>query len=340
MDKNMVKKTRLLLLFLVSAINAAFCQNKQAYHIAKIFHIKSDGGYDYTTVDSASDRLYLSHGSQVNILNKRSGDSIGVIKSEKDVHGIAVVHALGKGYISNGTRNDVLVFDLTTNKTLAHIPTGKFADGIFYDSYSKKVITCNGMSKNMSIIDPTSDRVVATVQLTGWPEAAVSDGSGKIYVNNAEKSEIDVIDASSYKILEQWPLAPGKGPSGLAIDRNTMRLFAGCGNKLLMVMNALNGSIITSLPIGAECDAVGFDANLKIVYSSNGEGTLTIIKELPSDKYVVTENLSTRKGARTIAVDQLTHMVYLPFGKFGSKKPGAFRPSVLPGTFQVLVISR
>ncbi len=330
----------LLILFVAVASHSAYSQSKQTYHIAKIFHIKSGGGYDYTTVDSASDKLYLSHGSQVIILNKNSGDSIGVVKSEKDVHGIALVHALGKGYISNGGQDNVLVFDLKTDKILAQVPTGKFADGIFYDPFSNKVITCNGRSKNMTIIDPTTDQVVATVQLTGWPEAAVSDGDGRIYVNNAEKSEIDVIDAASYKILEQWPLAPGKDPSGLAIDRNTMRLFVGCGNKLLVVMNALNGKIVTSLPIGDECDAVGFDVKLKTVFSSNGEGTLTIIKELSGDKFMVTENLATRKGARTMAVDQITHLLYLPFGEFGPKQPGSFRPSIIPGTFQVLVISQ
>jgi DNA-binding beta-propeller fold protein YncE len=331
-------KTLILSLLLALSIHTTNAQKAQTYQIAKTFHIKSDGGYDYTTVDSVSDRLYLSHGSQVNVLNKTSGDSVGVIKSEKDVHGIALVHALGKGYISNGSLNEVLVFDLNTNKVLAHVPTGKFADGIFYDSYSNKVITCNGMSKNMTVIDPTNDQAVATIQLTGWPETAVSDGKGKIYVNNAEKSEIDVIDAVSFKVINQWPLAPGKGPSGLAIDKNTMRLFAGCENKLLVVMNALNGKIVTSLPIGGECDAVGFDMKLKTVYSSNGEGTLTIIKELSADKFAVTENLTTRKGARTMAVDQVSHMLYLPFGEFGPKKPGTFRPSVLPGTFQVLVV--
>lgn len=336
----MKTKPFFILVLLATTVASGYSQNQPGYHIFKTFHIQGDGGYDYTTVDSASNRLYLSHGNQVNVLDKNTGDSIGVIQTEKDVHGITLVLAAGKGYISNGSLNSVLVFDLKTNKVLGHVPTGKFADGIFYDSWSKKVVTCNGMSKNMTIIDPATDRAVATVQLSGWPEAAVSDGAGKIYVNNAEKSEIDVIDASTYKILEQWPLAPGKGPSGLAIDRTTMRLFAGCENKLLVVMNAINGKIIASLPIGEECDAVGFDTKLNAVYSSNGEGTLTIIKELSADKFVIAENLATKKGARTMAVDQITHLVYLPFGEFGPKKPGSFRPSVIPGTFQVLVIGQ
>jgi DNA-binding beta-propeller fold protein YncE len=310
------------------------------YKISQTFHIKSGGGYDYTTVDSLSNRLYLSHGTQVNIVNKMTGDSISVIKTDKDVHGIALAHEFGKGYISNGSSNSVLVFDLKTFKVLARVPAGEFTDGIFYDDYSKQVITCNGRGKSMTVIDPSTDKVAATIQLTGWPETAVSDGKGKIYVNNAEKSEIDVIDAKTYKIINTWPIAPGKSASGLAIDRITMRLFAGCDNQKLIVMNAENGNVVTSVPIGDECDAVGFDKKLMTVYSSNGEGTLTIIKEQSADKFEVIQNLKTKKGARTQAVDQITHKVYLPTGEFAPKKAGEFRPSLIPGTFQVLVVEK
>ena len=322
----------------IIAISNAHAQTKAAHRIEKTFHIKSGGGYDYITVDPASDRLYISHGTQVNVISKTTGDSIGVIKTEKDVHGIALVPALNKGYITNGSANSAVVFDLKTFKILAHVPAGQFADGILYDDFSKKVITCNGKSKNMTFIDPATDKVAATVQLSGWPEAAASDGAGKIYVNNAEKSEIDVIDASTYKIVNTWPIAPGKSASGLAIDRKTMRLFAGCDNKLLIVMDAKNGKVITSVPIGDECDAVGFDKELNTVYSSNGEGTLTIIKESPSGKFSVAQNLKTKKGARTLAVDPGTHLVYLPTGEFAPKKAGDFRPGIIPGTFQVLVV--
>jgi DNA-binding beta-propeller fold protein YncE len=320
-----MKKSILTIVTLLSAaLSSVYAQD---YHVANTFHIKSSGGYDYITVDSASDNLYVSHGMQVNILNKTTGDSIGVIKTDKDVHGIALVHALGKGYISNGGANSVLVFDLKTNQTLGHVPTGMFSDGIFYDDFSKKVISCNGRSKNMTVIDPATDQPIATIQLTGWPETATSDGAGKIYVNNAEKSEIDVIDATTYQILNTWPLAPGKGPSGLAIDRQTMRLFAGCDGNLLVVMNATNGKIVATLPIDDECDAVGFDKKLKTVYSSNGEGTLTIIKELSPDQFTVAQVLKTQKGARTQAVDQITHMIYLPTADFKPKDPKSFRPS-------------
>jgi len=214
-----MKKYYFLSIIILALKLSPFAQNKSAYHISGEFPIPSSGGYDYLTVDSASEKLYVSHGSQVNILNKTTGDSIGVIKTEKDVHGIALVHALGKGYVSNGSLNKVLVFDLATNKVLSYVPTGKFSDGIFYDDFSNKVISCNGMSKNMTVIDPSADTVFATIQLTGWPETAVSDGKGTIYVNNAEKAEMDVIDATTFKIKYNWPNKPGVGASGLAIDR-------------------------------------------------------------------------------------------------------------------------
>jgi DNA-binding beta-propeller fold protein YncE len=316
----------------------SYAQNKPAYHISGTFSIKGSGGYDYMTVDSASEKLYVSHGSQVIILNKNTGDSLGVIKTEKDVHGIALVHALGKGYISNGTLNKVLVFDLISNKILKYVPTGKFADAIFYDDFSNKVITCNGMSKNMTVIDPAGDTVVATIQLSGWPETAVSDGKGNIYVNNAEKAEMDVIDATTFKITHQWPNKPGTGASGHAIDRETMRLFATCGNKRMIVMDASNGNVVTSFPIGEGADGAGFDNSLKTVYSSNGDGTLTVIKELSADKFILTGNVVTKPGARTITVDQKTHKVYLPSGLFKPASKETFRPEIIPGTFKILVV--
>lgn len=333
-----MKRSYLLSVFLLLAAISAHCQNKSAYHITAMYPIRSGGGYDYMTVDSASEKLYVSHGSQVNVLNKNSGDSIGVIKTEKDVHGIALVPALGKGYISNGTLNKVLVFDLATNKTLKYVPTGKFADAIFYDDFSGKVITCNGMSKNMTVIDPAADTVVATIQLTGWPETAVSDGKGHIYVNNAEKAEMDVIDATTFKLIHTWSNKPANGASGLAIDRASMRLFATCENKQMIIMDATNGKVIAGFRTGSGADGVGFDNQLKTAYSSNGEGTLTVIKELSPDKFSLVGNVITRPGARTIAVDQQTHKIYLPSGSFKEPTKESFRPQLIPGTFKILVV--
>ncbi len=333
-----MKKYYFLATIILAAAISSYAQKKSAYQISSSFPIKSGGGYDYLTVDPASEKLYVSHGSQVNILNKTTGDSIGIIKTEKDVHGIALVHDLGKGYISNGSLVKVLVFDLATNQTLGYVQTGKFADAIFYDDFSKKIISCNGMSKNMTVIDPTADTVFATIQLTGWPETAVSDGKGNIYVNNAEKAEMDVIDANTFTIKHNWPNKPGTGASGLSIDRENMRLFATCENKLMIVMDATTGKIIASLPTGEGADGAGFDNQLKTAYSSNGDGTLTVIKELPTGKFIVVENVSTKPGARTITVDQNTHKIYLPSGSFKPAAKGSFRPQMIEGTFKILVV--
>ena len=223
---------------------------------------------------------------------------------------------------------------------LGHVPTGDFSDGIFYDDFSKKVISCNGKSKNMTVIDPITDKPVATIQLSGWPETAVSDGAGKIYVNNSEKAEVDVIDESTYKVIKRWPNAPAKGASGLAIDRVNMLLFAGCDEKKLIVINAHSGKTIATLPIGDESDAICFDKKRKLVFSTNGDGTLTIIKEITPVKFVFIQTLNTKKGARTMALDQVTHMIYSTTGDFAVKKQGEFRPRLIPGTFEVLVIKK
>ena len=335
-----MKKYFLLTAILLMAVFFSFAQNKPSFYIAKIFPIQSDGGYDYLTVDSLSNNLYVSHGSQVNILNKNTGDSTGVIKTEKDVHGIALVPSLGKGYISNGSMNRVLVFDLVTHKTLKYVPAGEFTDGIFYDDFSNKVITSNGRGKSMTVIDPVTDTVVATIQLTGWPEAAVSDGKGHIYVNNAEKAEVDVIDTNTFTIIHQWPNTPGAGASGLAIDRQNMRLFATCRNKMMIVMDATNGNVINSFPTGDGADGAAFDSRLKNAYSSNGQGTLTVIKELGPNHFTLAGDVVTKPGARTIAVDQKTHKIYLPSASFKPAEKGSFRPQVIPGTFKILVLEK
>ena len=329
-----------LLAALLLPAGASFAQTKPSYRVSAAFAIEGGGGYDYLTVDSTSEKLYVAHGSHVNILNKNTGNSMGVIDVEKDAHGIALVPSLGKGYISNGTMNQVLVFDLATNKILRHVPTGKFADAIFYDDFSKKVITCNGGSKNMTVIDPMTDAVVATIQLSGWPETALSDGKGHIYVNNSEKQELDVIDATTFKVTHRWPNKPGTGASGLRMDQASMRLFATCGNKRMIVMDATNGKVIASFPTGDGADGAGFDNRLKTAYSSNGEGTLTIVKELSATKFVLVGNVVTKPGTRTIAVDQTTHKVYLPCAVFKPATKESFRPEMIPGTFKILTVER
>ena len=331
-------KTILIICLLLLIVKTNVIAQKSGYRLADSFHIASSGGWDYIAVNK--NKLYVSHGTQVNILDKANGDSLGIIPNTTGVHGIAFVNELNKGYTSNGRLNNVTVFDLTTNKILTQISTGLNPDAIFYDDYSKKIITCNGRSNSLSIIDPVTDKLVDTVALSGKPETAVSDGAGKVFVNIENKSAISEIDMKSLKVENTWLIAPGESPSGLSIDRKTKRLFAGCDNKILVILNAENGSVVTTPAIGDGCDGTAFDPELSYVYSSNGEGTLTIIKEISKDKYEVVENVITKRGARTLAIDQETHIVYLPTANFKPAENGQRRPPIIPGSFQVLVVKK
>jgi YVTN family beta-propeller protein len=332
-----MKKVIITYLVLVAAQTGVIAQ-KSGYYVADSFHIASAGGWDYITVNK--NRLYVSHGIQVNILDKNNGDSLGVIPNTTGVHGIAFDNELNKGYTSNGRLNSVTVFNISTNKILSEIPTGMNPDAIFYDDYSKKIITCNGRSNSLSIIDPITDKVVDTVALSGKPETAVSNGAGKVFVNIESKSEISEIDMKSLTVENTWPIAPGESPSGLSMDRRTNRLFAGCDNKMLVVLNADNGNVVSTPAIGDGCDGTAFDPQLNYIFSSNGEGTLTIIKEISKDKFEVVENLVTKRGARTLTVDPLSNIVYLPTANFKPAQTGERRPPMVPGSFQVLVVKK
>lgn len=328
-------------LLLSTALFFAFSLNAQGVknpHIIKTFHIASAGGWDYLAVSPANEWLYVSHGTQVNILNKTTGDSVGVIPNTTGVHGIAFAASNGKGYTSNGRLNSVTVFDINSNKVIGQIPTGVNPDAILYESFSRKIITCNGRSKNLSIIDPSVDKVIDSIDVGGKPETAVSDESGHLFVNIEDKNEIVQIDTKSYKVLNHWSIAPAEGPTGLAYDSKTKRLFAGC-EKSLVVVNAENGKIVSKLPIGEGCDGVVFDPETKTIYTANGEGNMNMIVEQSDEVFKSIGSVSTKKGARTIALDPKTHLLYLPTAEFEpqiSESKG--RPKMIPGTFQVLVV--
>jgi YVTN family beta-propeller protein len=332
------KKLFLLMAF-VSQLNILHAQGISGYYVAAAFHISGPGGWDFIAVDPGSNRLYQSHGTVVNILDRTTGDSVGIIPNTTGVHGIAFVDELGKGYTSNGKINTVTVFDLKTDSIIGQIATGLNPDAILYDGFSKKIITCNGKNKNLSIIDPVTDKVVDSIAVGGKPEVPVTDNAGKVYVNIEDKSEIVEIDMSTMQVINHWPLVYGEGPTGLAIDTKTKRLFSGCDNKLLIVMDADNGKVIDKLPIGDGCDGVGFDSTLRYVFASCGEGTLTVINETTNNKCKVLDIVPTKKGARTIAVDQQTHTVYLPTADFEPSVPNT-KPKVIPGTFEVLVLKK
>lgn len=335
----MKKKVALALLLLSFCTRTTLlAQAKTGIHLLQTHQVSGDEGWDYLLADHTQNKLYVSHGLQVNIINETTGNSIGVISNTPGVHGIAIVAALKKGYTSNGKSGECTVFDLHTNAVLRKIKVGENPDAIFYDDFSKKLFVFNGHSLNASIIDPVKDQVIATIPLGGKPETGVSDGKGKVYVNIEDKNEVVCVDASTFKVIKRFKLAGGEEPSGLAIDRVTSRLFVGCSNKVLIVLDANTGKQITTLPIGEGSDGVVFDPQLKFVYSANGEGTLTIIKEFNANKFEVLENVKTKKGARTIALDEVNHHVFLPTAdlKSGEGK----KVARIPGTFKVLTFGK
>ena len=335
-----MKKITSLLVIVVIACNSLWAQKE--FHTISTFHIQSPGGWDYIAVGPGNNRLYVSHGTQVNILNQTTGDSIGVIENTTGVHGIAFDKSQNKGFTSNGRLNTVTVFDLTTNKVLAQVPTGQNPDAIMYEPFTKKIITCNGRSKNLSIIDPVDNKLIDSIPVGGKPETAVSNGEGKMYVNIEDKNEIVVVDLKTSSVEAHWPLAPAEEPTGLSFDKKTNRLFAGCGNKLLAVVDASNGKVVTTLPIGDGCDGDGFDATTKNIFTSNGEGTMSIYHEKSANEYELVATVNTKRGARTIAVDGQTHLIYLPTADFEQPNPAApkERPKMIPGSFQVLVVGQ
>ena len=333
-----MKKLTLVFLLILFVCNVK-AQSKTGFHILKNLPIASSGGWDYITVDGASKRIYTSHGNQVNVLSTTTGDSIGYIPNTPGVHGIALVKALNKGYISAGRANAVVVFDLKTLKVISQIPVGENPDAIFYDDFSKKIMTCNGRSKDATVLDPKTDQVVATIPLNDKPETAVSDGKGKIFINGEGTSTLIVIDATTYKEITRYKIDGGESPTGLDIDRKTNRLFIGCGDtKTMVVMDPANGKTVGKFPIGGT-DGVVFDPALKLAYASNGEGTISVIKETSADKLEFVENIPSEPSARTIGIDLITHKLYLPAAKT-EPNPAGGRPKQVPGTFHIIEVGK
>jgi len=327
--------------FFVWALLLMIMQSNYAqsgYKITNTFHIAGNGWWDYLAVHG--NKLYVSHGSQVNILDKNTGDSLGIIKGTNGVHGIAFDEAQGKGYTSNGQLNNVFVFDIETGKIIDSIATGKNPDAIMYEPYIKKIITCNGQSNDLTVIDPLAGKTVNTILLPGKPETAISNHTGKLFVNIEDKNEIAVVDLQKMKVEKTFSLQNGEEPTGLAYDYETKKLFAGC-DKLLVVIDAVSGNVIDKIIIGEGCDGVAFDYSTKTIFTANGaSGTMTVIKEQSAGKFSVVENVSTKQGARTITIDESTHTLYLPTADFSKSKTANQRPAIIPGSSQVLVVTR
>jgi YVTN family beta-propeller protein len=307
-----------LLIFAMSfTLMAASAQAADSYHITQKIPVAGQGGWDYLAVDESARRLYVSHGTQVEVLDVDSGAIVGKIANTPGVHGIAVAPELGRGFVSNGQSSTVTIFDLKTLETIAEVPVGKKPDAIIYDPGTSRVFAFNGDSNSATAIQAADGKVVGTVDLGGGPEFAVADGTGYVYDNVEDANLVLKINSRTLKVEQRWPTAPCASPSSIAMDRANRRLFIGCRSKVMAVMNADTGKVIATLPIGDHVDATAFDPASRLVFNSNGEGTITVIRQDSPDKYSVVENVKTLPKAKTMALDPKTHRLFLSTAEAG-----------------------
>jgi YVTN family beta-propeller protein len=291
--------------------------NAGGYSVTKKIPIAGQGSWDYLTVDEDARRLYVSHGTQVEVLDIDSLNIAGSIPKTPGVHGIAIAPELGRGFVSNGQSSSVTIFDLKTLKPIAEVPTGKKPDAIIFDPATSLVFAFNGESNSATAIDAATGKVVGTVDLGGGPEFAAADDKGFVFNNLEDESLVVKINSRELKVEQRWPTAPCSSPSSMAIDRANRRLFIGCRSKVMAVLDADTGKVITTLPIGDHVDATAFDPETKLVFNSNGEGTITVIHQDSPDTYSIVETVKTAPRAKTMTLDPKTHRLFLSTAENG-----------------------
>ncbi len=342
-------KTKYLLFLNVIALSVAGIITTKLYaadgpyHFLKEIPIAGEGGWDCLSVDEAGRRLYVSHGTEVVVVDLDKEAVVGTITNTPGVHGLAVVSDLQRGFTSNGRENKANMVDLKTLNTLSKVDTGENPDAVLYDPGQKEVYIFNGRGQSATVIEPKSGKVVATVSLGGKPEFGAADPkAGRVYNNLEDKSQVVAVDTKTHQVVNTWPAAPGEEPSGLAIDPVHHRLFLGCGNKLMVMMNSENGKVIASVPIGDGVDGAEFDPGTQYAFASCRDGTVTIAHEDGPDRLTVVQTLATQRGSRTMTIDTKTHKIYLAAAKFEAPTQpapagGRSRPRMVPGTFKILV---
>jgi YVTN family beta-propeller protein len=328
----MVKRFCLILVATVQCV-AAQTEYKSLTQIP----IGGEGGWDILTIDDAARRLYLSHATKVVVVDIDANKVAGEIADTPGVHAFMPVPEAGRGFSSNGKENKASVVDLKTLATLSKVETGDGPDAMAYDAKRGEVYVFNHKGGSATVIDAKSNKVVATITLGGIPEFGVADGqAGRVYCNLEDKSEVVAIDTAKHEVVARWPLAPGKEPSGIALDAAHHRLFSTC-DKLMTMLDTNTGKVVASVPTPGGVDGCAFDDAAQLAFASSGEGSVTIAKEDSSDKLSVVQTLQTQRGARTIALDPKTHRIYLPTADFGpASSPGA-RPAITPNTMRLLV---
>ncbi|MGB9433685.1 MAG: hypothetical protein WBQ89_15695 [Candidatus Acidiferrum sp.] len=301
-----------VLLFAVAAFAAI------NYQLLKKVPVPGTGGWDYVTVDHAARRVYVSHSTQVDVLDADSFALIGTILNTPGVHGIAIAPEAGRGYISAGKADAVVAFDLKTLKPLGEIKVGKKPDAIIYEPLTKRIYVMNGDSENITVLNASDGSVAGTIALGGGPEFAVSDGKGNLYVNLEEQNETLHIDVNTMQVKDRWPLAPCATPTSLAMDTENRRLFVGCRSKHLAVLNADTGKIVFTAPIGDHVDAGAFDNKTRLVYLSTGDGKVFVFRQDSPDKYSVAQEINTKPGAKTMGYDSKTGNLFVPTSENGA----------------------
>ena len=323
----------------------SYAQTPAGYHLIKKTVVGGEGGWDYLLADAEGSRLYLSHGSQVEVLDLKSHEKVGVIPNTPGIHGIAVVNKANVGYTTNGRPNTATMFDLKTFKPLSDIPTGKKPDAILYDRFSERVFIFNNEGSSATVLEAATGKVVGTAELGGAPEAAVTDDKGMIFVNLEDKNEIVGFDAKTLAVKHRWSLGKGEEPTGLAFDKVHHRLFSTCHNNLMIVLDSQTGKELAQVPIGSGVDGAVFDTAFGAAISSNGEGSLTVVKEEKPGQFSAVQTVATERGARTLTIDPKTNHIFTITAQYGTAPAATTenprpRAPVMPGSFMVLEYGR
>ncbi len=311
-----MKKIIVMLAIVLGTVAAALAAS--AYHLLKTIPVGGQGSWDYLSIDEVNRRLYVSHETQVEVLDPDSKMVVGKISNTLGVHGIAIAPELGRGFTSNGAAASVTIFDLKTLKQLAQVPTGKKPDAIVYDPASRRVFVMNGGNNNSTVIDASTGKVMGTIDLGGGPEFATANSSGDVFVNLEDESLVLRIDSRGLTVKNRWPLAPCERPSSMAIDRANHRLFIGCRSKVMAVLNAETGVVITTLPIGDHVDASAFDPPTGLIFNSTGEGSVDVFHQDSPDQYSLVTRIPTCPGSKTMALDLKTHQLFVPANESGN----------------------
>jgi DNA-binding beta-propeller fold protein YncE len=335
---------RLTILFLSGALLYA-AGPATNYKITREIAIGGEGSFDYLTVDSDNNRLFVSHATQVEVVDIESGKVTGKIQNTPGVHGIAIAREFNRAFISNGNDDSVTMFDLKTLETIGKVKTGGKPDAILYDKFSKRVFVMNAKDSTATAIDAEKGTVAGTIPLGGKPEFSVADGNGSAYVNLEDNNAVAHYNTKTLKVVHTWPITGCEAAVSMALNKKNNRLFIGCKNAKMFVLDSQSGRMVASAPIGSGVDAAGFDAESGLIFMSAGDGTLTIVHQDTSDKYSVAQTVQTPKGAKTMAFNGKTKRVYLPVANFGpASAPTADVPKpkapVVPGTFRVVEVSR